>query len=76
MALMVSGQDALLPEDTQTTETNTDPVPEAETEAEADTTVVDPLPEDTVVDVIDTTSPPNEESLDNSNQGSGMLGED
>ena len=74
MALMVSGQDALLPEDTQPTETNTDPEPETETEA--DTTVVDPLPQDTVVDVIDTTSPPNEESLDNSNQGSGMLGED
>ena len=76
MALVVSGQDALLPEDTQPTETNTDPEPETEAETEADTTVVDPLPQDTVVDVIDTTSPPNEESLDNLNQGSGMLGED
>ena len=74
MTLVVSGQDALLPEDTQPTETNTDPEPETETEA--DTTVVDSLPQDTVVDVIDTTSPPNEESLDNLNQGGGMLGED
>ena len=72
MALMVSGQDALIPENTQPTETNTDPQPETE----ADITVVDPLPQETVVDVIDTTSPPNDEALDNLNQGSGMLGED